>query len=204
MKKWVLYALILPSICWGDIVFTDISVGMYPDNSRYQMDLNQDGIFEFEFYNSVKNVGGFFSVTALSPGSEGSVFSTTGLYHAIAYDAGVEIGNVLSGEGWNDNAAINGYDVYYDPNGPFQVPYGQFFFTNAYIGISFEISNQVHFGWVQIQNNTPFSGGVIEGFAYETVPGVGIVAGAVPEPSSLILFSVGAIGAWTLRKRKKR
>ncbi len=205
MKKWILVALIFPCLCKGEIVFTDISVGMYPDNSRYELDINNDGIFEFDFYNSVKNVGGFFNVTAAEPGvSGGAVVATTGLYHTVAYELGAEIGAIASEGRWVDDAAINGYDVYYNSGGPFQVPYGQFFFTNAYIGVSFVISNQTHYGWIQIENNTPFSGGAIEGFAYETTPGASIIAGAVPEPSSVFLVFLGAFTLWGLKFRKDR
>ncbi len=60
-----------------------------------------------------------------------------------------------------------------------------------YVGVEFSIGGQTHYGWVEVE--VPFfaSGGIIRSFAYETQPGVPILAGAVPEPSALLLLTSG-------------
>jgi hypothetical protein len=61
-----------------------------------------------------------------------------------------------------------------------------------YVGVQFEIGGNTHYGWVEVE--VPFrgvNGGTIRSFAYETQPGVPILAGAVPEPSALLLLTSG-------------
>lgn len=89
---------------------------------------------------------------------------------------------------------------------------GEFYHNRAFIGLKFEADDGVHYGWIDAEGASRTmenhlikdSSLIIHGWAYESTPGVGIAAGAVPEPSSVILFTIGAIGAWTLRKRKTR
>ena len=75
--------------------------------------------------------------------------------------------------------------------------------TDAYAGIQVEIDGQLHYGWMHIKNQ--FSNiGEISDWAYENNPNTPILAGSIPEPSSIALFAVGA-GAMSLWiKRKKR
>lgn len=81
---------------------------------------------------------------------------------------------------------------------------GNFYEQHGYIGLEFEAEDGTHYGWLEIEGLTHSSSIRVYGWAYESMPGVGIVAGAVPEPSSVVLFTIGAIGVWTLRKRKNR
>jgi hypothetical protein len=82
--------------------------------------------------------------------------------------------------------------------------YGEFYNYRGYVGLEFEAEDGIHYGWLDIEGVYTRSSITIRGWAYESIPGVGIVAGVVPEPSSVVLFAIGAIGAWTLRKRKTR
>jgi hypothetical protein len=61
-----------------------------------------------------------------------------------------------------------------------------------YVGVQFLIGGQTHYGWVEVE--VPLlgvNGGFVRSFAYETQPGVPILAGAVPEPSALLLLISG-------------
>lgn len=77
---------------------------------------------------------------------------------------------------------------------------GEFYEHRGYVGLEFNAEYGTHYGWLEIEGLTHSSSIQIYGWAYESTPGVGIVAGAVPEPSSSILIIVGAIGVWSLRK----
>ncbi|QDT67750.1 PEP-CTERM motif protein [Planctomycetes bacterium MalM25] len=73
----------------------------------------------------------------------------------------------------------------------------------AFIGLEFPINAVSHFGWVRVTIDNAAGSFVINDWAYESEPGVGITAGAVPEPGSLGLLAAGAAGVAALRKRRR-
>lgn len=54
------------------------------------------------------------------------------------------------------------------------------------IGVEFLIENQVHYGWIDLDNYSWWTS-EIHGWAYESEPGKPILAGTIPEPSTLLL-----------------
>jgi hypothetical protein len=88
--------------------------------------------------------------------------------------------------------------------------------SDFYLGLSFDIAGQNHFGWALVNTNFS-SNGISSGtattqikeYAYETVAGAGILAGqttggatATPEPSTFALFALGAAGVLVARRRR--
>jgi hypothetical protein len=53
-----------------------------------------------------------------------------------------------------------------------------------------------HYAWIEMEHARVF------GYAVESTPGKSIRAGQVPEPSSLSLLALGAIGVLARRRRK--
>ena len=84
-----------------------------------------------------------------------------------------------------------------NPNGEFDNV------TDAYIGLSFPIAGQTHFGWVRVDVDNAAGTFLVKDWAYEDVAGVGIAAGAVPEPGALSLLAAGAAGVTMMRRRKQ-
>jgi hypothetical protein len=89
--------------------------------------------------------------------------------------------------------------------------------SSAYLGIEFNAGGGLQYGWIQLSACTPddaVSGNpcnvdpgivTVSSYAYQTTPGVDIAAGdtgAVPEPSSIALFALGAAGLVAYRRRK--
>ncbi len=73
----------------------------------------------------------------------------------------------------------------------------------GYIGVRFQLDGNDHFGWFDIgieENNFTTT---IFGYAWEDQPGVSIAAGAIPEPGSLQLLALGALGLLAWRQKKK-
>jgi hypothetical protein len=76
-----------------------------------------------------------------------------------------------------------------------------------YIGVEFSPSADVlatDYGWIGFEVTDGSSlanlSGTVTGFAYDD-SGVGIAAGAIPEPSSLMLLALGAVGLARYRRR---
>lgn len=77
----------------------------------------------------------------------------------------------------------------------------------AFLGLVFQLSDGLHAGWADIEVRTRQNANVdarIFGYAYETIPGKPIAAGAVPEPPSLVLLAAGAAGLAVWRNRRRR
>jgi hypothetical protein len=70
-----------------------------------------------------------------------------------------------------------------------------------YFGLSFQISGQTHYGWVEISEDV--STQTIHRWAYESTPNSSIEVGAIPEPSALLLFGFGSLGVIARRRRIK-
>jgi hypothetical protein len=74
--------------------------------------------------------------------------------------------------------------------------------TPTYFGFSFG-DTQTYYGWLELTSSVNGSGDVqvtLLNYAYETTPNTLIAAGAVPEPSTYILFIFGLLGMVTGRK----
>ena len=72
--------------------------------------------------------------------------------------------------------------------------------TDAYAGIRLETAESFYYGWLHIQN-FGLNWGQISEWAYESSPNTSIVAGAVPEPSTCALFSIG-FAVWCFARRR--
>ena len=93
------------------------------------------------------------------------------------------------------NLAISGFG---------SLPFTQFGQGGGYIGVETTGPDGIHYAWLRIENDNPqwLTGGRVTGYAYESVPGVPLTVGTIPEPSSLWLAAVG-IGLG-LRRRRER
>ncbi|MCZ7591576.1 MAG: PEP-CTERM sorting domain-containing protein [Kiritimatiellae bacterium] len=80
---------------------------------------------------------------------------------------------------------------------------GRFVGQHAYMGIEFDIDGATHYGWINLRVGELGPGVEIYGWAYESTPNTPILAGAIPEPSTLLLL----LGGTTLllgRRQKRR
>ena len=84
-------------------------------------------------------------------------------------------------------------------------PFTKFEQGGGYIGVESTGPDGIHYGWLRIENDNPqwLTGGRVTGYAYESVPGVPIMVGTIPEPSSLWLTAVG-IGLGLCRRRESK
>jgi hypothetical protein len=68
--------------------------------------------------------------------------------------------------------------------------------------LQFQITNETHYGWMEIYNYPNIAAGQVLAWAYESAPNTPIAAGAVPEPSAFVLISLSALAFYALRRKK--
>lgn len=73
----------------------------------------------------------------------------------------------------------------------------------APVGIEFEIDGNIHYGYLDITAGKGYAGITLHGWAYETEPGMPILAALVPEPSHTLMVGVGLLSLIARRKRNK-
>jgi hypothetical protein len=89
--------------------------------------------------------------------------------------------------------------------------------SRGYLGLKFKVKGEIHYGWARF-TGTSYNGGTLTGYAYETVPGKAIIAGATkgsddaeptaalsshtPEPVTLGALALGAPGLSIWRREE--
>ena len=85
------------------------------------------------------------------------------------------------------------------------VCFGDFVGTTAFAAVEFQIGGQTHYGWFRVRNGPPLTTDIwIDDWAYESEPGVPILAGAVPEPSVGVLGLLAAMVLGLKRRGRDR
>jgi hypothetical protein len=214
-------ALALAQPCEAKIIYTkaDHIIGA---NQTYRLDLNHDGIADFVlkdfFATNSGDSGGSLNVLPKRSANEvwAAQHCTSGTVRlcAAALPKGAKIGS--KGSFRPDYPAgevmaasdIHGYRT------------GAWFNVTRYLGLKFVIKGKTHFGWarlaVSVQHFT-FTA-TLTGYAYETIPGKPIIAGATkgpddaeptaalsshtPEPATLGALALGAPGLSIWRRKE--
>ncbi|QDU89415.1 PEP-CTERM motif protein [Pirellulimonas nuda] len=161
------------------------------------LDLNLDGdaYTDVLLKNYVLGAGNYQGATVNGyPGK--LVGFNNGLAYVSALSAGSLIDGSTLGTGFFGSLAYGAAN----PNAEFNSVSG------AYIGLSFPIGGNApqfaHYGWVRVSIDNAAGTFVINDWAYDDVPGQGILAGQVPEPGSLGLLAAGALGVAALKRRR--
>lgn len=165
-------------------------------------DVNGDGTIDFEFENRYPNSGSQVNWQLdMDPFATGAgVVGYVGPFvnYANALSVGTSIGSGSTFQ--TSSQVVLGSNYAGTLYGGFavQVPPG----TNAYAGFEFQAADGLHYGWLYLNVNA----GVIDftGAAYESVPGMAITAGAVPEPGTMAMLALGAVGVLGAAIKRRR
>ena len=168
-----------------------------PTNS-ISYDLNQDGMVDLMFTASAST----FRFTVSGPGTTSILVDPMAISPGpTPLSRGYEIGllgesDVLEFRLLSLGGGLLSF-VFEGEGGT--VTGGPFLNQEAYLGFQFEADDGVHFGYALIREFGGLGGAILE-TGYETDPGVSIMAGAVPEPSALVLSLIG-ISVFLRRQR---
>lgn len=163
------------------IVYTSADVqisnfGFFP----YALDLNNDGIADFTFPTfNFENSGFFVSRMYVAPAAKGN--RVWGVRYAAALKAGVRVGvdGKFNLAGILSMGSASGTSAHINFRGPWEN--GGKGVRNRYLGLKFIIKDKIHFGWARINFTSP-ANVILTGYAYETIPGKAIIAGATKGP----------------------
>ena len=177
----------------GTIVYVQpslpINYGTFPIS--YNLDLNNDGITDFLMSC---DIGGVY----LTPQGN-NLIAVDGSFLVGALNQGDEIGSSLNPVyHWTGGSPALGGQAVFD---------GQYFYSgnfsakDAFIGLEFQAGGNNYFGWMEVTNYFNIAAGQVLGWAYETVSNTPILAGQVPEPSTVGLIVLGSCVALFRRRR---
>jgi len=215
--------LVLGQPAEAKIIYTPAHA-VIPLNGDCLLDLNRDGVADFTISNLYRKTqsGGFLDAQLNARGkSKGAAVAgktfmgTTSYVYALA--RGSKIG---------PSRPFSGYNMLYIG---YRGTLGKWAnVKERYLGLRFQIKGRVHYGWARL--NVRFVNGVgvgiaatMTGYAYETIPGKGIIAGQTkepddisvdqpdaalimptPEPAALGALAMGAPGLSIWRREERR
>ena len=173
------------------IVFTDV-----PDQTITQgqgpiyINLDSTGYNEF----AIAAFGDSIRVNPYNIAPQDSKVLTSGSYYVQSFAAGEVIGD-------GDPAAAGGRFA----GRQVGLYFYNFVGTDKYVGLQWDIGGgDVRYGWARVDVTSAGNGtATLYSFAYQGVANTPIVAGAIPEPTSLALLAAGGGGLALLRRRRR-
>ena len=185
-------------VVWSGIQEQRVFVGNLP----LDFDINDDGVFDFLFSGNRGGIEFYFDPLVRNAG-----LSILG-YEYDPITAGGSIGaNMKSPYSWRSDERL--LLEYLAEDSGSLVGVGSFYDTNAFLGVSFQVADETHYGWFHLVHDNeaeaPFDLSLtIQDWAWETEADTAIIAGAIPEPSSGILTLIGTLSLLQLTRSRRR
>ena len=169
----------------AEIVYTPAHQQIAP-NTVVNIDVNNDGIADFELKDTFSTTffSSFAQMSAIPLGKQnlvrGHVVSNRAYASALLSGAIIRPGQqFLAGTGEMANLSFLGGAHHPPASGTCTAPWANV--QDRFLGLRFVVAGEVHFGWARLNVGcTPQGskiGGLLTGYAYETVPNRPIVAG---------------------------
>ena len=201
------------------IVYTPTNVKISFDQI-YPLDLNHDGINDFSFYDHEECHSVACSAQLRVQRRAKNAVELNTLYFARALRAGVVIGPHAPFPSAAEPFMAKWFSIS-GTRSTFAGPWanGGKGVKNRYLGLKFHFKGGTHFGWARL--SVSYHAGFVAtltGYAYETIPGKAIIAGATkgpdaaeptaalsshtPEPVTLGALALGAPGLSIWRRKE--
>jgi hypothetical protein len=168
----------------AEIVFTPVN-GTIAPGSKYQLDLNHDGVIDFTIENDLHlSTTPFGDDLNLVPAKGNALWQgPRELFNQItaeALAAGVRVGTGAPFVFQNANMAYASLTAFtYVSGGPWRNV------TNRFLGLRFMIDGQVHFGWARLSvisdSHRQAVHAILTGYAYETEVDAPILTGQIAD-----------------------
>src|SRR5690606_12475010 len=176
----------------GQVIYTDVnpdfSGGM---GSSYAIDFDNDGVDDVIIDNNTYSTFGYvYPRIYATPQGTNAVLGTIG-FGPYAYPFALNSGDMIS-------SGAYGYflDNYYNNSMNYNNSFGTWIgVTDKYLGVQFNRSGNTYYGWARLDVTTSGTF-IVKDFAYQSTPGIGILAGEVPaaptcpDPSGLTVNSL--------------
>jgi hypothetical protein len=210
----------------AEIVYTPTNITINSGHSLF-IDLNHDGMNDFEVYNTLVRTTTFYGIVTACPalgvsgdGNRGADIAKNGAdfgqYFAARLSYGASIGPALRFA----RPAIVTREILSTTDACMFLSAGgnwlnRFHPSYGFLGFRFLIAGQTHYGWARLSVPLATTTATLHGYAYETVPNKTIKAGQTremeddgpqsenrpaPQPS-LGLLATGSLGLDVWRKK---
>lgn len=193
-------------LTYAEVVFTPTHQIISMQNGPALIDFNGDGIADVEISAGTLNCCGVHRIrpdscsTSCSCGSESfldvlALEKSDGVVvNAHGFAVRGQAGQIVRPEdpfGVSGNMAVANHGCVSYSRGPWKNRPGV-----GFLGAKFQIDGETHYGWIRLSHTSP-KGGLMTGYAYETIPNKPIIAGATSdsEPESNMELPAGSLGS---------
>lgn len=177
-----------PTISWSGEQNVPIT---YPSNVSFDWDANGISDFLIEMTRQPTDIFAEALGENRTPVTDDIEAASLPLAEGTSIGPSLNIGGVSWAAGRHEMAGLRDVDG--------QVIGGGYwaYVDRGFMGLEFMIGDETHYGWARISVFTPGLGdnafALVHDWAYETVPGQSIIAGVVPEPSTIALAILGGV-----------
>lgn len=180
----------------AEVVYTDFEDVTLEVGDAYDLDLDGDGVLDFDF--AVSSVTGpygtwsFGTAFGMFPGGGGSnnqVIGYTGTYYN--YGSNLNAGDEIGPDGPWVSDAVLASNFYDNTFGDFPGA------GEGYIGVQFEISGNLHYGWIRLEADINDLFITLMDMAYENVAETPIDAGATTTPTAIPEISSSLVNVYS-------
>ena len=183
-KRWLAYSLaagasgVAASPAAGVVEYFNIDDISISQGYTQPLYINDDTYIDITLNNYIFLNGNYQG--AFIPFAPGRVFGFRAGPSNFAYATALYGGEMVDAAAMSANVfnTVLAYGAT-DPNAQFNNV------TDAYIGFSFPAGSDLHYAWVRVDVDNAAGTFIIKDFAFENVPGVGILAGATTSGASV-------------------